>query len=425
MTIILVITFCAGYGLIAAEHYIRINKTATALLTGVLCWSIYIFSSPDKKEVGHQLIEGGGSFSGILYFLMGAMTIVELIRVHGGFSVITDTITTRSRRKLLWLVCMVTFFLSAVLDNMTTAIVMVSLVAKLLADKNDRMVFAGMIVIAANAGGAWTPIGDVTTTMLWIGGNISSLAIISNVFLPSVVCMLVPLTICSFSMGGTIPFNETSDDVEIYRTSHVKRNIVFYTGTGMLLFVPIFKGITQLPPFMGMLFGVGFLWVVVELLHAGERQEIRREFSVTTAIRNIDLPSVLFFLGILVCIAALESSGILIRFANTIDVNIKNRDLVVSLTGILSAIIDNVPLVASFMGMYDLTRFPLDHHFWLFLAYCAGTGGSLLVIGSAAGVVAMGLARLEFFWYLKNISPLAFSGYLAGALCYLGLERLW
>ena len=418
----IIILFCFGYCCIACEHWIKINKTATALLTGIVCWTVYIAGSPDKKEIYHQVVEHTGDFSGILFFLMGAMTIVELISSHDGFKVITDAITTRKKRTLLWIICIVAFFLSAVLDNLTTTIVMVSLASKLLHEKNDRMLFAGMIVIAANAGGAWTPIGDVTTTMLWIGGNISSAAIVSRTFIPSLLCIVVPLIICTFSVHGTVAINATPDSSSL--VPRIKRNIVFFSGIGMLLFVPVFKALTHLPPYMGILFGVGILWVIVELLHRDETDEARQAFSVTSALRKIDLPSVLFFLGILVAISALESSGILINFATVVDQRIHDRNLVVFLTGIISSIIDNVPLVAAFMGMYDLTQFPMDHNFWIFLAYCAGTGGSLLVIGSAAGVVAMGLAKLEFFWYVRKISFLAFSGYLIGALCYIGLERI-
>jgi Na+/H+ antiporter NhaD/arsenite permease-like protein len=418
----IIILFCFGYCCIACEHWIKINKTATALLTGIVCWTVYIAGSPDKKEIYHQVVEHTGDFSGILFFLMGAMTIVELISSHDGFKVITDAITTRKKRTLLWIICIVAFFLSAVLDNLTTTIVMVSLASKLLHEKNDRMLFAGMIVIAANAGGAWTPIGDVTTTMLWIGGNISSAAIVYRTFIPSLLCIVVPLIICTFSVHGTVAINATPDSSSL--VPRIKRNIVFFSGIGMLLFVPVFKALTHLPPYMGILFGVGILWVIVELLHRDETDEARQAFSVTSALRKIDLPSVLFFLGILVAISALESSGILINFATVVDQRIHDRNLVVFLTGIISSIIDNVPLVAAFMGMYDLTQFPMDHNFWIFLAYCAGTGGSLLVIGSAAGVVAMGLAKLEFFWYVRKISFLAFSGYLIGALCYIGLERI-
>lgn len=422
MTAAIAIIFCIGYCLIACEHWVRINKTASALLTGVFCWTVFIVASPDKKAIYHELIEHTGDFSGILFFLMGAMTIVELISSHDGFSVVTDAITTRKKRSLLWIIGIVTFFLSSVLDNLTTTIVMVSLASKMIPERNDRMLFAGIIVIAANAGGAWTPIGDVTTTMLWIGGTISSFTIMYKTILPSLLCITVPLLLCSFSMSGSIAVMEKKNESSMPR---FKRGIVFCTGIGALLFVPLFKSLTHLPPYIGILLGVGVLWVVIELLHRGESEEVRQEFSVTTAIRNIDLPSVLFFLGILLAISALESSKILLHLAAAIDAAVPNRNIIVFLTGILSALIDNVPLVAAFMGMYDLVRFPMDHDFWIFLAYCVGTGGSLLVIGSAAGVVAMGLAKLEFFWYMRKISFLALAGYLAGALCYLGLEMIW
>jgi Na+/H+ antiporter NhaD/arsenite permease-like protein len=425
MNTIIVLTFCIGYCLIACEHFIKIRKTATALLTGVFCWAIYMAGAPSKETVYHELIESVGGFSGIIFFLMGAMAIVELISSHDGFAVITGSIHTRSKRKLLWIISLVAFFLSSVLDNLTTTIVMVSLMSKILSERSDRMVFAGMIVIAANAGGAWTPIGDVTTTMLWIGGNISSTAILLKMFLPSMLCLIVPLIICTFTMRGPVPVFENSAGSDRGRVRPLKRNVVFFSGVGVLLFVPVFKAISHLPPFMGILLGVGVLWVIIEVMNVSETEEAKKEFSVANALRNIDLESVLFFLGILVCISALEASGVLMRFAAIVDAHVRSRDLVVFLTGILSAVVDNVPLVAAFMGMYDLSAFPMDHPFWLFLAYCVGTGGSLLVIGSAAGVVAMGLAKLEFFWYLRKISLLAFAGYLAGALCYIGLELLW
>jgi Na+/H+ antiporter NhaD/arsenite permease-like protein len=425
MITVIVLTFCIGYCLIATEHLIRINKTATALLTGVMCWALYILASSHKEEVYHQLIERVGDFSGILFFLMGAMTIVELISSHDGFRIVTDAINTKSKRKLLWIVSGITFILSAMLDNLTTTIVMVSLTSKILKDPKDRMMFAGVMVIAANAGGAWTPIGDVTTTMLWIGGNITTAAILLNLVVPSVVCALVPLIIASFTMRGTIELEEKNTFAQISFISPAKRNTIFFSGVGALLFVPVFKGITHLPPFMGILFGVGVLWTIVEIMHVRESHEVRKTFSATAALRNIDLPSVMFFLGILVAISALESSGILIRVAAIIDNHIHNENVVVFLTGIISSIVDNVPLVAAFMGMYDLTRFSADCNFWLFLAYCAGTGGSLLVIGSAAGVVAMGIAKIEFFWYVRKITFLAFAGYLAGALCYIGLQKMW
>lgn len=419
MEIAIIITFILGYLFITLEHSIKINKAATALVTGVLCWTLYIFSSSDIHLISEQLTEHLGEIAGIIFFLMGAMTIVELIDAHDGFEVITNVISTTSKKKLIWIICFLTFFLSAVLDNLTTTIVMVSMMRKLISDKNDRMLFIGMVVIAANAGGAWSPIGDVTTTMLWIGGQITTKNIILHLIIPSLVCLIVPLLAVSFMMKGSVEKPVAMNNNDKPSASMVQRNIIFFSGLGILLFVPVFKTITHLPPFMGMLFGLGLLWIISEFVHKDKDESEKSIYSVLHALRKIDMPSVLFFLGILIAISALQSTGQLSQLASLMDEKIGNINFIVLSIGLLSAIVDNVPLVAASMGMYDLQTYPTDHYFWEFLAYCAGTGGSALIIGSAAGVAAMGMEKIDFFWYVKRISWLALIGYFAGAVIYI------
>lgn len=420
MNTFILIVFILGYLAIAFEHSIRMNKSASALLTGVLCWTIYILSSGSEEAshiISEDLLAHLGEISAILFFLLGAMTVVELIDAHDGFDIITEAITTTSKRKLLWIVCFVAFFLSAVLDNLTTTIVMVSLCRKLLTEKEDRLLFIGMVVIAANAGGAWSPIGDVTTTMLWIGKQITAGNIIIKLILPSLVCLLVPLFILSLRMKGNIirPKNIENEFI----VTKTKRNIIFFSGIAVLLFVPVFKTITHLPPFMGMLFGLGILWLISEIIHKEKDDEDKNSFSVVHALRKIDTPSILFFLGILVSIAALQSTGQLNALATMMDEKIGNQSTIAMSIGLLSAVVDNVPLVAASIGMYDLNTFPTDHYFWEFLCYATGTGGSVLIIGSAAGVAAMGMEKINFLWYLKKISWLALLGYLAGAMIFI------
>lgn len=419
MLIIITIIFIIGYAAIALEHPLKINKTATALMTGVLCWVFYISSSSSTHLVSEQLYEHMGQISGILFFLLGAMTIVEIIDAHDGFKVITDKIKSKDKRTLLWIISIIAFFLSSVLDNLTTTIVMVSLLRKIIRDKPTRLYFIGMVIIAANAGGAWTPIGDVTTTMLWIGGQITTVNIMIKLILPSLVCLLVPLLFLSFRIKGKIDELPENFVEEPVTTSKTEQNLILVLGIGALIFVPLFKTITHLPPFMGMLFGVAVLWVATEIIHKDKNDEDKGAYSVITALQKADVPSVLFFLGILVAIAALESTNILSGLATYMDNNIGNLNVIVISIGLLSAIVDNVPLVAATMGMYDLQTYPPDHYFWEFVAYCAGTGGSCLIIGSAAGVAAMGMEKIEFFWYLKNISWLALAGYFAGAFVYM------
>ena len=424
MTTIITLLFIAGYGAIVFERSTRINKAGVALLTGVACWTVYSALAPDKSGVVGHLIEHVGNFSQILFFLMGAMAIVELIDSHHGFTIITNGIATRSKRRLLWIVCVLSFFLSAVLDNLTTTIVMISLLSKIITDREERMLFASMVVIAANAGGAWSPIGDVTTTMLWIDGRVSSAALIGELFLPSVTCCAVPLVILSSMVRGDVAAAAPQKPAPEPGPTLFQRNVVFTAGVAVLLFVPVFKAITGLPPFMGILLGLGVLWVIVELVHKSEGDNGTGEYSVAQTLRRIDLPTILFYLGILTSVAALQSSGVLHQIATSIGHGAKNYRLLAMMTGLLSAVVDNVPLVAATMGMFSAARFPPNHHFWLLLSYCAGTGGSFLIVGSAAGIAAMGLVRIDFLWYVKRISLLALLGYLSGAGVYLLIGSL-
>jgi len=419
METISIILFCLGYVAIMLEHPLRINKAASALLTGTICWTVYVLGQADKLASAHQLNEQMSEISGILFFLLGAMTIVELIDAHDGFELVTDRIRTTDKRRLLWLSCLIAFFLSAVLDNLTTTIVMVSLLRKLIAGRDDRLLFVGMVVIAANAGGAWSPIGDVTTTMLWVGGQISPINIVSKLFIPSLVCLLVPLLICQFRLKGQIQALDLAEEESRMTSTPFERRAVFSIGIGALLFVPIFKTVTHLPPFMGMLMGLGIMWVLTEMIHSGKDEIEKGERSVVHALRKVDTPSILFFLGILVAISALQSMGTLGHLAAWLDRTVGNITAIGICIGFLSAVVDNVPLVAAAQGMYSLQQYPSDHYFWEFLAYCAGTGGSTLIIGSAAGVAAMGMERIDFLWYLRRISWLAVLGFLAGAFVYV------
>lgn len=420
MITVLVILFILGYLAIVLEHNISIDKTASALLTGALCWTAVTFISTDAHHINEELLHHLSDIASILFFLMGAMTIVELIDTYEGFDIITERITTTSQAKLLWIICFLSFFLSAVLDNLTTTIVMVTLVRKLVTKTDVRMLFVGLIVVSANAGGAWSPIGDVTTTMLWIGGQITATNIITQLFLPSLVCMIIPLLVVTPSLRGTLPAKVVSEkqDAEMEKTRFDKL-LMFGTGIGGLLFVPIFKSLTHLPPFMGMLLSLGAIWIVTELLLKKKTPTFRSKHSVYQALEKVDMPSVLFFLGILLAVSALQTVGVLTDAAQWLTDTFKNQTVIVTLIGLLSAVVDNVPLVAATMGMYSLEQFPADNPFWELLAYCAGTGGSALIIGSAAGVAAMGLEKIEFFWYLKKISWLALIGYFAGIAVFL------
>jgi Na+/H+ antiporter NhaD/arsenite permease-like protein len=432
MYILIALTFVVGYLFIALEHTIKIDKAATAILTGVICWVLVIFGKDvlfpadvDMNSINTEILHHIGEIAEILFFLLGAMTIVELIDAHNGFDIITSKIKTINRVKLLWIICITTFFFSSVLDNLTTAIVMATLLRKIISDKEDLWFFAGMVVIAANAGGAWSPIGDVTTIMLWIGGQITAVNIISKVFLPSLVCLLVPLVIASFmgkkSINRPAIIESATDDSHII--SSKESNLVLAAGVLGLLFVPVFKSITHLPPFMGMLFSLGVLWVLTEILHRKKSEVHKNKLSVSTIIRKVDTPSVLFFLGILLAVASLQTAGHLEQLAVTLNETFQNIYMTNIFIGLLSSIVDNVPLVAGAMGMYSLDIYPPDYVFWEMLAYCAGTGGSALIIGSAAGVAIMGILKINFVWYLKRISWLAIVGYLAGFAVYYFLNH--
>jgi len=420
MIILLLAVFLIGYTAIALENKININKAATALITGVICWTIYVAWSPDKRVVEEQLTMHLGELSGILFFLLSAMTIVELIDAHDGFNIITDRINETNQRRLIWIIAFISFFLSALLDNLTTTIVMVSLIRKLISEKKQRLFFAGLIIIAANAGGAWSPIGDVTTTMLWIGGQITTVKLVINLILPSVACLLVPLLIVSLRLKGHV----TRPNVENTSVKNVtlpiqQQKIVFFSGMLILVLVPVFKTVTHLPPYMGILVGLGVLWVITEIMHGKKAGSERQHLSVSQALQKVDSPTILFFLGILLSITALQSSGILATLADWVNNKMENEHIIALCFGILSSVVDNVPLVAAGQGMYSLEQYPTDHSFWLFLAYTTGTGGSALIIGSAAGVAAMGMEKIDFFWYLKKITLIALAGYVAGAIIYI------
>ncbi|MEO7445239.1 MAG: sodium:proton antiporter NhaD [Ferruginibacter sp.] len=418
MLIAICVVFILGYTAIAMEHPIKINKAATALVTAAICWSILALFSPGE-HIAEELTGHLGEVSGILFFLLGAMTIVELIDAHDGFYIITSRIKTTNKKKLVWLIAIITFFLSAVLDNLTTTIVLVSMLRKIVPDKEEKLTFAALVVIAANAGGAWSPIGDVTTTMLWIGGQITATSIIVQTILPSLVCMIIPTAIISWRMKGQVKPLDEDELSNNFNTSAFERNLVFWLGIGSLLFVPVFKTITHLPPYMGILFGLGMMWIITELIHYERDEHEKGPLSVNHALRKIDTPSVLFFLGILLSVGALQATGVLTSLAELMNEKIGNITVITMSIGLLSAIVDNVPLVAAAQGMYSLAEFPQGHFFWEFLAYCAGTGGSALIIGSAAGVAAMGIEKIEFFWYFKKISWLALVGYLAGAMVFI------
>ena len=438
MVVALVAIFIIGYFFIAMEHPFKINKTATALMLGTLLWTIFMFcnsvaqpgmdSDTWHKFISDNLIENLGETAEIVFFLLGAMTIVTLIEDYQGFRVITDKITTTNKKKLLWILSILTFFLSALLDNMTTAIVMIALLRKLIADKKERWLYAGMVILAANAGGAWSPIGDVTTIMLWIKGQVTTLNIIVKTLIPSLVCMVVPVLIVGATLKGEIQRPEESDAG--FEMPSRLRKFILFVGVGALVFVPVFKTITHLPPYMGMLFGLGVLWVLTEIIsHKYSRDGVKMPTAVST-LEHIDVPTILFFLGILMAVSCLKVAGILGGLANGLDSVFGTEapgfffiDLII---GVLSSVVDNVPLVAAAMGMYPFEGvdaiFIQNHPFWEFLAYCAGTGGSILIIGSAAGVAVMGMEKIDFIWYLKKISWLALAGYIAGALVFMLMD---
>ncbi|MFM8564535.1 MAG: sodium:proton antiporter NhaD [Bacteroidota bacterium] len=426
MYTLMIALFVLGYAAIAFEHSIKIDKAASALITGVVLWAVYVLGGADLHTAEHHLLEHVGEIASILFFLLGAMTIVEVVDAHQGFSVITDRIKTDKTVVLLWILGFLTFFLSAVLDNLTTSIVMVSFIRKLVKEQQLRWVFGGIIIIAANAGGAWSPIGDVTTTMLWIGGYVSTANLITYIFLPSVAALLAPLLYLSFTLKGSIERPAAVSAEGHAQVSNREKTTALLFGIGGLLFVPVFKTVTHLPPFMGMMLSLGVLWVVTDLMHRRKTESERSQVGILGVIRKIDTPSVLFFLGILLAVASLQTAGQLKDLANGLDSAFDTTTemgvyLVGGIIGVLSAIIDNVPLVAAAMGMYDMvpgTFFAQDDFFWKYLAFTAGTGGSILIIGSAAGVAVMGLEKIPFGWYLKKISFLALLGYLAGIAVY-------
>lgn len=443
MIFAVVACFVVGYILIVFEHPIRLDKSVPALLMGALTWALISVGNLEVLDHLHQtasldevLLHHLGKTAEILFFLIGAMTIVELVDLHKGFGVITKLVKTQNKVKLLWITCIIAFFLSAILDNLTTTIVMVSLLRKLVPSKVDRLFFISIIIIAANAGGAWSPIGDVTTTMLWIGKKVSTMNLIAFLLIPSIITLVVPLIFASFlkRMKGNLSSTDTNISTKTSNDEKLlSSNTMLIMGIGGLIFVPIFKTFTHLPPYMGMMLSLGIVWLVSEYIHPEEKFDKNNKhlFSALHALSRIEMSSILFFLGILLGVGALESvavialngekTGFLMNMAMHLQQIVPNQDLVIFLIGIFSAVIDNVPLVAATMGMYPMDQFPMDSKLWLFIAYSAGTGGSMLVIGSAAGVAAMGMEKIDFIWYFKNITWLAFIGFIAGGLTFLGI----
>nr|WP_166181117.1 sodium:proton antiporter NhaD [Altererythrobacter segetis] len=422
MTVALIIIFVLVYLAIALEEPLKINKSAAALAGAGLLWTVYAMASGDAAIADEQLNESLINTAQIAFFLMGAMTVVEVVDAHDGFAVITSRLRARTLATLVIFLCVVTFFLSAVLDNLTTTIVMVSLLRRLLRHREDRLVMAGMIVISANAGGAWSPIGDVTTTMLWIGGQVTTVPIVTRLIVPSLVNMLVPLAIVAWTLRGKpiVAPEPVSDPCEVPSDStSFERNLMFTLGLVALLSVPAFKAVTHLPPFLGILFGLGILWAIGDLVHRDKDHSQRERVTIAHALRRIDMSAIVFFIGILLAVATLEHAGVLAGLARWLDAEIGRLDVIVVAFGLLSAIVDNVPMVAAAIGMYDIGAHPPDSFLWEFMAYCAGTGGSILIIGSAAGVAAMGAEKIDFIWYLRRFGGLALVGYFAGALVYI------
>ena len=432
ITTVMIIVFVLGYAAIALEHPIKVDKAASALIIGGLGWALFAFSGVDQHTLTHEIQHHIVDIAEILFFLLGAMTIVELVDAHQGFSIITDRITTNKKVYLIWILSVITFFFSAVLDNLTTAIVMAALLPKLIKDKETLWLFAGVLIMAANAGGAWSPIGDVTTIMLWIGGQVSAANIITAVIIPSVVCAVVPLIYLSFKLKGDIerPVDTELDEHKKNPTTSFERNLIFSLGVCGLLFVPVFKTVTHLPPYVGMLLSLGVLWLVTEIIHRSKKHEVKSQLSVIGVLRKVDTPTIFFFLGILLAVASLQSAGQLDIVATYLDTTFNGQTaegiyIINVIIGLLSSIVDNVPLVAGAMGMYPVAEtgfYAADGMFWEFLAYCAGTGGSVLIIGSAAGVAVMGILKIDFIWYVRNISILALIGYASGAITYILLQ---
>ncbi|GIX00184.1 MAG: sodium:proton antiporter [Pirellulaceae bacterium] len=447
MLVVIISIFILGYLCIALEHRLKINKAATALVIGVLCWTLYVVdvhgllsddaipqwfrveASEEQVDdvalhfaIENQHLKLTGEIASILFFLMGAMTIVELVDAHEGFALITDRIGTRRKSRLLWTVGGLTFFMSAALDNLTTTIVMVSLLKKLIANREDRLRFVGLVVIAANAGGAWTVIGDVTTTMLWIKHKITTVAVMQELLLGSAVCLLVPLLVMTWTMRGEVqrPQRPEANDEKSIEPWH--QWVFLSAGLAGLISVPVFKGLTHLPPYMGMMLSLGLLWLLSEMISHTMDEATRSSTGVLAALRRVDMSSILFFLGILLAVGALSACGSLHHASQWLDQMLPNRAILALVIGLISAVVDNVPLVAAAIEMYQL---PTNDDFWMMLAYCAGTGGSCLIIGSAAGVAAMGIEHIDFLWYLRRITPLALVGYLCGAAVVILQLMLW
>ena len=432
LTILIVAVFCIGYLCIALESLTKVNKAAIALLMCVLCWTLLMldpmsyYPSLLGSDVMHHISEviehHLGDAAGTLFFLMGAMTIVEIVDSNGGFNFVRDAIKTRSKRKLMWRMAFMTFFLSAILDNLTTSIVMIMVLRKLVQSRNDRLIYAALVVISANSGGAFSPIGDVTTIMLWIKGVITTQGVLTEIFIPSLISMLVPAFILQYQLEGKFDKEQNLPKADVSTFTKSQRDIIFWLGVGGLCFVPIFKTITHLPPFMGILLVLGLLWTVTEIFHYGSSDEDTMAKRVSDLLSRIDLSTIMFFLGILMAVAVLQEVGVLTMLGGVLDTTFEgNHFLVTGIIGVLSSIVDNVPLVAGCMGMYPVAAtgdMAIDGIFWQLLAYCAGVGGSMLIIGSAAGVVVMGLEKITFGWYMKKITWVAFVGYLAGILTY-------
>jgi Na+/H+ antiporter NhaD/arsenite permease-like protein len=416
---VLVAVFALTYLAIALEEVTRVSKSAAAWIGAGLLWTIYALSGAAPGAVEHELAGSLVATAEIAFFLIGAMTIVEVIDAHDGFELVTARLRARTLPGLAATMAAVTFVLSAILDNLTTAIVMVSLLGRLVAAREDRLWLTGAIVIAANAGGAWSPIGDVTTTMLWIGGQVTTGAIVTRLILPSLVNLAVPLAVIAWALRGRAVVAPAPASGEDARCRPFERNLMFALGVAGLLAVPVFKAITHLPPYLGVLLALGILWAVGDLLHRGKDPTLHRRVTIAHALSRIDLSAIVFFVAILLAVATLEHTGVLTALAAWLDRGLGRLDLIVLAFGLLSAVIDNVPMVAAAMGMYDLGAHPPDSFLWEFMAYCAGTGGSILIVGSAAGVAAMGIERVPFLWYLRRIAPLALAGYVAGALVYL------
>ncbi len=424
MTAALIIIFIVAYALIALEEPLGINKSAAALVGAGVLWTVFAMASGNPHGLDEQLSASLVSTAQVAFFLIGAMTIVEVIDSHDGFEIITSRLRARGLSSLVWLIAGTSFFLSAVLDNLTTAIIMVSLLRRLVSVREDRLMFAGLVILCANAGGAWSPIGDVTTTMLWIGGQVTSSAIITRLFLPSLVNALVPTLIIAWMFRGRV-FALPEAAPAQSDTSQFERRLMFFLGLAALLAVPLFKMLTHLPPFMGILLGLGIVWMVGDLIHSRNPADESSRITIAESLTRIDLAAIVFFIGILLAVATLDHAGVLAGIGAWLNAHIGRIDVIIALIGLLSAVIDNVPMVAGVMGMFSLADHPTDSFLWEFLAYCAGTGGSILIIGSAAGVAAMGIERIGFLWYLRRFAPLALGGYVAGALVYLAEARLF